>query len=116
MHIFLHFNLHRMPVFLAYLSHCERPLCILRALCNTSIFPDWVRKYKTKGVAIPVSGQNYYVYEMSNRWGKEKKRADKITGQYLGVVTHEGIVKSRSMELVGSDYECGNIALLHGIA
>ncbi|MCL4328831.1 MAG: hypothetical protein M1410_04540 [Candidatus Thermoplasmatota archaeon] len=53
---------------------------------------------------------------MPNRWGKEKKRADKITGQYLGVVTHEGIVKSRSTGLVRSDYECGNIALLHGIA
>jgi biotin operon repressor len=45
--------------------------------------PDWVKKYKTKGVEIRVSGQNYYAYEMSSRWNKEKKRADKITGQYL---------------------------------
>ncbi len=78
--------------------------------------PDWVRKYKTKGVEIRTSGQNYYAYEMSSRWNKEKKRADKITGQYLGVVTREGIVKPRSMGLVRSDYEYGNIALLHGIA
>ena len=78
--------------------------------------PDWVRKYKTKGVEIRVSGDNYYAYEMTSRWNREKKRADKITGKYLGVVTHDGIVKSRSMGLVRSDYEYGNIALLHGIA
>ena len=29
--------------------------------------PDWVRKYKTKGVEIRAYGQNYYVYEMSSR-------------------------------------------------
>ena len=80
------------------------------------VLPDWVRKYKTKGVEIRVSGQNYYAYEMTSRWNREKKRADKITGQYLGVVTREGIVKPRSMGLVRSDYEYGNIALLHGIA
>ena len=53
---------------------------------------------------------------MTSRWNREKKRADKITGQYLGVVTHDGIVKPRSMGLVRSDYEYGNIALLYGIA
>ena len=78
--------------------------------------PDWVKKYKTKGVEIRVSGNRYYAYEMTSRWNREKKRADKITGQYLGVVTHDGIVKPRSMGLVRSDYEYGNIALLYGIA
>ncbi|SIM84669.1 transposase [Cuniculiplasma divulgatum] len=80
------------------------------------VLPDWVRKYKTKGVEIRVSGQNYYAYEMSSKWNREKKRADKITGQYLGVVTHEGIVKPRSMGLPRSDHEYGNISLLYGIA
>ena len=46
--------------------------------------PDWVKKYKTKGVEIRVSGNRYYAYEMTSRWNREKKRADKITGQYLG--------------------------------
>ena len=78
--------------------------------------PDWVKKYKTKGVEIRVSGQNYYAYEMFSKWNKEKKRADKITGEYLGVVTHDGIVKPRSMGFVRSDHEYGNISLLYGIA
>ena len=81
-----------------------------------SVLPDWVKQYKAKGVEIRVSGNRYYAYEMTSRWNKEKKRADKVTGKYLGVVTNDGIVKTRSMGLVRSDYEYGNIALLYGIA
>ncbi len=55
--------------------------------------PDWVRKYKTKGIEIRVSGDRYYAYEMSSKWNKEKKRADKVTGKYLGVVTLQDILK-----------------------
>lgn len=78
--------------------------------------PGWVRKYKTKGVEIRVSGERYYAYKMSSRWNKDKKRADKVTGEYLGVVTQDGIIKPRSISMVRSDYEYGNIALLYGIA
>ena len=78
--------------------------------------PYWVNRYKVKGVEIRVSGQNYYSYEMSSRWNREKERADKVTGKHLGIVTKDGIVKPRSMGLVRSDYEYGNIALLYGIA
>ena len=81
-----------------------------------AVLPEWVKKYKTKGVEIRVSGPNYYAYGMSSKWNPKKKRADKITGEYLGVVTREGIVKPRSMGMVRADYEYGNIALLHGIA
>ena len=78
--------------------------------------PEWVKKYKTKGIEIRKSGDRYYAYEMTSKWNREKKRADKITGKYLGVVTHDGIVKTGSMGMVRSDHEYGNIALLHGIA
>ena len=81
-----------------------------------SDFPDWVKKHKVKGVEIRKSGDRYNAYEMSSKWNKEKKRADKITGQYLGVVTSDGILKPRSMGMVRSDYEYGNVVLLHGIA
>ena len=78
--------------------------------------PEWVKKYKTKVVEIRKSGDRYYAYEMTSKWNREKKRADKITGKYLGVVTYDGIVKTRSMGMVRLDHEYGNIALLHGIA
>ena len=73
-------------------TYCERSLYILHVLCNTTALPDWVKKYKTKGVEIRASGNRYYAYEMTSRWNREKKRADKITGRYLEVVTHDGIV------------------------
>ena len=78
--------------------------------------PEWVRKYKTKGVEIRPVGNKYYAYQISSKWNREKKRAQKITGDYLGVVTEDGIVKPHSMGVVKSDYEYGNIALLYGIA
>ncbi len=37
-------------------------------------------------------GERYYAYKMSSRWNKDKKRADKVTGEYLGVVTQDGII------------------------
>ena len=46
----------------------------------------------------------------------QKKRAEKVTGRYLGVVTPQGIVKPRSIGKVRSDYEYGSIALLCGVA
>ena len=55
--------------------------------------PDWVRKYKTKGIEIRVSSDRYYAYEMSSKWNKEKKRADMVMGKYLGVVTLQEILK-----------------------
>ena len=45
------------------------------------VLPDWVMKYKKKGVDTRKSGDHYYAYEMTSRWNREKKRADKITGQ-----------------------------------
>ncbi len=63
-----------------------------------------------------MSGERYYTHKMSSKWNREKKKADEITGQYLGVVTHERILKPRSMGLVRSDYEYGNTSLLYGLA
>ena len=47
---------------------------------------------------------------------REKKRARKITGKYLGVVARDGIVKRSSITGISGDYEYGNIALIYGIA
>jgi len=56
-------------------------------------------------VEIRGLGGRYNAYGMISRWNKDKKIADKITGQCLGVVTLDGIVKPRSMGLVRSYYE-----------
>lgn len=55
--------------------------------------PDWVLEQKGKGIEIRRFGDRYYAYESSSRYDKEIKRAKKVTGKYLGVVTPSGIIK-----------------------
>ena len=82
-----------------------------------SELPDWVKKWKKKGIEIRNLRGRYYAYEMSSVYDTELKRAKKITGKYLGVVTQNGIVKrSAASSSIYGDFEYGNIALLYGIA
>ena len=78
--------------------------------------PDWVLKYKTRGVHIRNFGNNYYAYRSRSKWIKEEKRTKTLPPEYLGVVTPNGIVKKNEITGIRGDYEYGNIALLHGIA
>ena len=54
-------------------------------------YPDWVLKYKRKGTAIHKIGNNYYLYKVKSVWDRDLKRARKITEEYLGVITPEGL-------------------------
>ena len=78
--------------------------------------PEWVKKYKSKGIEIRKFGNRYYAYSVSSKYDKNKKRARKITGEYLGVVTESGIFKKSAIPIVHTDYEYGAVALLYGIA
>ncbi|BAB59304.1 TVG0172799 [Thermoplasma volcanium GSS1] len=78
--------------------------------------PDWVLRQKRKGIEIRRFGDRYYAYEVTSKYDKELKRARKVTGKYLGVVTKDGIVKKGEITGIKGDYEYGNIALLYGIA
>jgi hypothetical protein len=64
-------------------------------------FPEWVEKQKKKGFEIKRTGNRYYMYERKSRWDKEKKKSVKVTGQYIGVVTPDGI-KPKKQQLDGS--------------
>ncbi len=60
-------------------------------------YPSWVLKHKRINTEIKVKENRFYLYEVSSIWNKEKKQAQKKTGQYLGRITEEGFVpKSRS--------------------
>ena len=80
-------------------------------MCNMEL-PDWVKKYKTKGIEIRKRGNRYHAYRITSKWNPEKKRAQKITLEYLGVVTPNGIIKPRKQGMIQGDYEYGNVALL----
>ena len=54
--------------------------------------PEWVAKHKRPNTEIKVKGNHFYLYEVSSYWDKEKKRAQKKSGVYLGRITPEGFV------------------------
>ncbi|MDI6737990.1 MAG: hypothetical protein QME12_05765, partial [Nanoarchaeota archaeon] len=58
-------------------------------------FPEWVKKYQTEGTQVVKIGENYYLYKITSKWDKDKKRARKITEKYLGKVTAQGIIKPK---------------------
>jgi hypothetical protein len=55
-------------------------------------FPEWVEKQKKRGFEIKKVGNGYYMYERKSKWDPERKKAKKVTGQYVGKVTPDGIV------------------------
>jgi hypothetical protein len=55
-------------------------------------FPDWVEAQKKQGYEIKKIGNRYYMYERKSRWDKVRKKSVKVTGEYIGVVTPEGII------------------------
>ena len=55
-------------------------------------FPDWVEKQKKTGFEIKKIGDGYYMYERKSRWDKDKKKSVKATGEYIGIVTPEGVI------------------------
>ena len=54
--------------------------------------PSWVLKHRQKCTqAVKISG-HYYLYRISSRWDAEKKRSVKVTGEYLGRITEDGLI------------------------
>ena len=77
-------------------------------------FPDWVLKHKTKGIAIEHRNGRYYATRVTSVWDPENHRARKITQEYLGVVTPEGIIppKHKRPKKVTGVIEAGHIVYL----
>ena len=77
-------------------------------------YPDWVKKHKREGIAIECRNGRYYATRVTSVWDPVKKRARKVTLEYLGVVTPEGIIppKHKRLSEIKSIKEGGNIAFL----
>lgn len=54
-----------------------------------NIHPQWALKHKKPGTELRLMKGRYYLYEVSSKWNKEKKRAQKITGKILGRITED---------------------------
>ena len=77
--------------------------------------PEWAARHKKKGVVINERGGKYYAYRIHSEWNPKKKRAQKITDEYLGIVTPDGILppKHKRPKKVGSILEAGNFVYLN---
>lgn len=60
-----------------------------------SVHPEWALKHKRKGTELRCIRGRYYLYEVSSKWDKEKKRPKKITGKCLGSITEDGFKPSK---------------------
>lgn len=57
--------------------------------------PQWALKHKKKGTELRNIRGRYYLYEVTSKYDKEKKRARKITGKCLGSITKDGFKPSK---------------------
>lgn len=64
-------------------------------------YPDWVILHRRSGTEIRRIGENFYMYEVSSYYDKEKKAGRKKTGKYLGTITQaNGFVASKFKKVV----------------
>ncbi len=62
--------------------------------------PEWATKHKRKGTELRFLHGKYYLYEVTSKWDREKKRSKKITGKLLGKITKEdGFIESDKAKL-----------------
>ena len=74
--------------------------------------PDWVRKWKGKNIEIHRRGNNYYAYRVHSEYDPVKKRSRKVTDEYLGKITPDGIIPPKYKRSTKRIMEAGNILLV----
>ena len=68
--------------------------------------PDWAVKFRRPGTELRrVNAALYKLYECSSVYDKEKKRARKITGKYLGSITESGGFKESRKRIMEREIE-----------
>lgn len=67
-------------------------------------YPEWVEKQKRPGTNITCSKGKYYLYACKSVYDKEKKRSRKITGEYLGRITEEGLIPPKAKKAESNKY------------
>jgi len=64
-------------------------------MAKKSPHPEWALACKRKGTELRHLNGSYYLYEVTSKWDRDKKRSKKITGKLLGKITqNEGFLES----------------------
>lgn len=72
-------------------------------------YPDWVKKFRTKGTAIKKVGNSYYLYKHTSKYVPGKKYPQAVD-HFIGVITPDGVVETKKKKVSLEDievFECG---------
>lgn len=72
-------------------------------MIRTTIYPDWVQKYRTRGTTVKKKNNCYYLYKRTSKRVPGKKYPQPVD-TYIGVITEDGIVYAEK-KLVPVDSE-----------
>jgi len=53
--------------------------------------PQWAKDLRQKGTEVKAVNGKYYLCKVTSKWDAKLKRSRKISGEYLGVLTPEGL-------------------------
>lgn len=67
-----------------------------------TVYPDWVRQFKTKGYSIKRKGDRYYLYKHSSTRVPGKKYPQ-AKDTYVGIITPDGVVYAKNALLPVGD-------------
>ena len=62
--------------------------------------PDWALKYREKGTEIRYLNGQYYLYRVTSKYDPAIKRSRKITLEYLGKITPDGLLKPKAVRVM----------------
>jgi hypothetical protein len=74
------------------------------------VHPDWALRQKRPGTELRYIRGIYYLYGVSSKWNKDKKRAQKVTGKILGKVTENGFIESVRRQILNEKDKVKNTA------
>lgn len=72
---------------------------------NNIVYPDWVQKYRTKGMTIKKKDGGFYLYKRTSKRIPGKKYPQPVD-TYVGVITKDGIVYAEKKLVPVSSDEC----------
>ena len=67
-------------------------------------YPEWVQKYRTRGMTVKKKGDAYYLYKRTSKRVPGKKYPQPVD-TYVGIITPEGILESKKKKVEISNVE-----------
>lgn len=69
-----------------------------------TVYPDWVQRYRKKGMTVKKKDNGYYLYRRTSRRVPGKKNPQ-VVEEYQGVITPEGLVRPKRL-ILQDDVHC----------